>query len=181
MAILMVTFKINAQEFVSSDVRLSKEAIGKTTSVVSENAVIRLNNQNDEFVFSIRLFPILTSTNENDSITSLNQKMVVDYKAIFPIDDLDFFDAGNEGKRYTLYGDLTVNNITKPLQLDFYLQQYIAPDISIQDIQIYPVRISFAFEINPAEFGLDNETAKFTEKIIVVVGNGIINKSTGSF
>ena len=170
---IMMSVNLTAQDFISSAVRLSKEAIGKTTSVISENAVIKLNEQTDEFTFSIRLFPILTTATENDSIASLNQKIIMNYIAVFPIDDLSFFEAGNNGKRYTLKGDLTINEVTKPYELDFYLQKNLPQDLTTYT---YPVRISFALEINPAEFGLDNETAKFTEKIVIVIGNGIINK-----
>jgi hypothetical protein len=174
---IMISVSMTAQDYISSNVKLSKEAIGKITSVMSENVVIKLNEQNDEFTFSLRLYPILAGINENDSIASLNQKIILDYKGVFPIDNLSFFEAGNNGKRYTLKGDLTVNNITKPHELDFYLQESLPQDISTMDIHTYPVRISLALEFNPAEFGLDNETAKFTEKITIVIADGIINKS----
>ncbi len=174
---ISISVMAQAQEYVSSDVKLSKEAIGKTTADIVENAVIRVNEQNDEFAFSIRLFPILASSNDNDSIATLNKNMVLDYKASFPIDDLAFFEPGNNGKKFILRGNLTINNISKPVQLDFYLQEYMPQGLATKDIQTYPVRMSFALEINPAEYGLDNETAKFTEKIIIVVGNGIINRT----
>ncbi|HEY0029906.1 MAG TPA: hypothetical protein VGC65_04030 [Bacteroidia bacterium] len=173
---------IAAQEqYIASPVRLSKEAIGKISSVITENALIKLNNQNDEFTFAIRLYPILTSSSTNDSITTMNQNLVVDYKAEFPIDDLDFFDVGYEGKTYSLNGDLTIYNITRPLLINFYLHESTPEDINAKNIRSYPVRISFAFEINPAEYGLDYETANFTEKIIIIVENGIINKPSANY
>lgn len=177
---LMITVKIAAQEYVASPVKLSKEAIGKISSVLSENAVIILNDQNDEFAFAIRLFPILTALNEGDSIARLNQSLVMDYQAGFPIDDLDFYMPGNKSKQHSMDGNLTINNITKPVKINFYLYESVPQDISSKDVHTYPLRISFALEINPAEYELDIETAKFTEKIIVVVKNGIINRASNN-
>jgi hypothetical protein len=176
--LLMMPLSIHAQEFIASHVKLSKEAIGQTSSVSSDNAVLKLDDQTNRFSFSIRLFPILTSPNESDSIATLNQKISMSYKADFPIDNLEFYDAGANGKQYTMDGELSVNGITKPFRLNFYLQGAMAQDVNSHDIHSYPARISFAITINPAEYALDMETAKFTEKIIIMVENGVLNRSS---
>ncbi|MFL5764130.1 MAG: YceI family protein [Bacteroidia bacterium] len=176
--LMLLSSSVIAQEYIASKAKLSKEAIGKTTSVSSDNAILKLDEQSNKFSFSIHLFPILTSTSENDSIARLNQQMIMDYRADFPAGDLDFTTNISESKQYSMDGDLTVNGITKPVKIYFYLQPSIPADNSSRDVHGYPVRMRFALEINPAEFGLDIETAKFTEKITVMIDNGIINRTS---
>jgi hypothetical protein len=173
-----LAFSCDAQEFIASRVKLSKEAIGKVSTVTSDNAVIRLTEGSNNFSFSLQLYPILSGLNENDSIATLNQKITMTYKAEFPISDPDFYNIDTKSKQYTMDGDLTVNGFTRPVKISFYLMPAVAADVSSRDIHGYPFRISFALEINPAEYGLDIETAKFTEKITVMVDNGIINRTT---
>jgi polyisoprenoid-binding protein YceI len=171
-----MVFFLPKQQYVASHAHFAKQTFGDSVQkVAEENAIIKLDYQTNEFNIDVNLFNILTSPNENDSIRDLNRTITLNYKTAFPVSDLDFFATANDDVNYTLEGELRINNVTRPAQLKMGLRRAPVQEF-ISGIYNYPVRVSFMININPAEFNLDNETAKFTEWIHVVVENGIVNK-----
>jgi hypothetical protein len=173
--LLTVSFQLPAQEFIGSHVRLTKEAVNQPVSVKDDNGIIRLNDQTNEFSIYVQLWQILTSANESDSIADINKHLRVNFRGQFPISDFAFY-TGDE-KTYQIPGKLTINHISRAISIVCSFHKSISENFDENDVHSYPVRISFAIEINPADYNLDIETAKFTETIIVAVENGIINKS----
>lgn len=174
------TFHTPDQEFIASTVRFSKYIETGRTLSTNEFGVIRLNNENDEFVFDVPLYSILTSPRNNDSITALNKKMLVHYKADFPVNDLDFLANDGAQKTFSIQGELTINNITLPVNTVFSLHGAMEQADEARGIKSYPVLVSFLIEINPAEYNLDFETINFVRSIYIEVSNGVINRTNGS-
>jgi hypothetical protein len=185
---LSITYGIVGQEFIGSNTRLMKtretvidcktlceeQRIIKTSS--SEDVgLIKLNGQTNEFNFNVPLYNIL-STNRNDSISSLNKSVVANYRAIFPISDLDFFTSGTQTS-LQIQGELTVNGRTRPATMSLNLQEALPYNLDNRDVHSYPVLVSFALEISPADYNLDFETINFTRSITIEVRNGVVNRS----
>lgn len=173
---LSFTIGIYGQEFIGNTAKLSK--FKDTTAAVfysaNEICLIKLNDQTDEFIFNLPLFNILSSST-NDSITALNKLVFASYRADFPVSNLDFFSSGAEAS-FDITGELTINGITKHAPLHLSLQS--APILeNNRDIHSYPVKISFAMDINPAEYFLDYETINFTRTITIEVSHGVINRT----
>jgi hypothetical protein len=173
----MITFQAAAQEFIGTNVRFSKDIEAGTSLSADQIGLIRLNNQSDEFSFDISMFPILTTPRDNDSIKSMNEKVVLSFRSQFPVNDLDFLSNDGSEKNFTIPGELTINNRTRPVTMIFGMHSSMARNDESRGIESYPVLISFIIEINPAEYGLDFETINFVRTIYVEVRNGIINKS----
>jgi hypothetical protein len=175
----VIAFQVTAQEFIGSNVRLSKEI--ETGGAFSSNEIglIKLNDQNNEFVFDLPLFSILSTPN-NDSIISLNKGVVLHFRTDFPVSDLDFLSNDGSEKTFTVPGELTINNITLPVNMNFGLHSSMAQVDDARGIKSYPAMVSFVIEINPAEYNLDLETINFVRSIYVEVRNGIINRSTST-
>lgn len=183
MAIAMRTY---SQEFIGSSTNLWKETgncdlyTGTCHYSASEVGILKLNDQNDEFSFDVSLFPILTSPAENDSITSMNKNMYLNFSARFPIGDLDFYESNATESTLNIPGEITINGITKQVNLIMGIHVAIAHDVESRDVHSYPVRASFIIDINPADYNLDFETINFISLISVEVRNGVINKSNFS-
>lgn len=174
----MITLQAAAQEFIGTNVHFSKEIENGGSHSADEIGLIRLNNQSDEFSFDISLFPILTTPRDNDSIKSMNEKVVLSFRSQFPHNDLDFLSNDGSEKTFTVPGELTINNRTRPVTVILGMHSSMALDDETRGIDSYPVLISFIMEINPSEYGLDFETINFVRSIYVEVRNGIINKSS---
>ncbi|MDF2436671.1 MAG: hypothetical protein K0Q95_1047 [Bacteroidota bacterium] len=167
-----------AQDFIGTNVRFSKEIETGGSYTAGEIGLIKLNDQNDEFSFDISLFPILTSPAANDSITGLNKQVDLNFHAQFPAGDLDFLANDGSEKTYSIPGELTINNITRPVKMVFGIHSSMTQANGALGIKTFPALVSFIIEINPAEYGLDFETINFVRVIRVEVRNGILNRST---
>ncbi|MCW3102163.1 MAG: hypothetical protein JWO09_603 [Bacteroidetes bacterium] len=176
----IITFQAAAQEFIGSNVRLSKEIETGGSYSSSEIGLIKLNDQNDEFVFDIRLFPILTTPKDNDSITTMNKSVVLHFKTQFPVSDLDFLSNDGSEQTFTVPAELTINNITRAVNIRFGLHSAMAQTDEARGIQSFPAMVSFVIEINPAEYNLDFETINFVRTMYVEVRNGTINRTTNT-
>ncbi|MES2139605.1 MAG: hypothetical protein V4511_07835 [Bacteroidota bacterium] len=169
-----ITFKTYAQEFISSNVRVFRET-GETISY-SENemAVIKLNPQTNQFRVDFCVFLI----QKNDTLKETNQQLSLDFRGLFPISDLDFYDLeGESRKTYTIIGELTINNITRSYtKIDFALHRSNFPNIYSPNVLSYPYNISFQLEINPIDFCLESILPNCPRTIFVEVKDGIINK-----
>lgn len=174
----IITFQSTAQEFIGSNVRFSKEIETGGSFSADEIGLIKLNDQNDEFVFDIRLFPILTTPKDNDSIASMNKSVVLHFKTQFPVTDLDFLANDGSEQTFTVPAELTINNITQPVNIRFGLHSSMSRTDDARGIKSYPAMVSFVIEINPGEYDLDFETINFVRTIYVEVRNGTINRTT---
>jgi hypothetical protein len=173
----LIALEVNAQDFVGSNVRLSKQIETGGEKNADEIGLIKLNNQNDEFSFDVALFPILSTPKDNDSIRDMNKKIFLKFTTHFHFTDLDFgANDGNE-KHFTVPGEITLNNKTLPINLDVGIHGAMALTDENRGISTYPVLMSFIIDINPGDFGLDFETINFVRTISVEVRNGIINRS----
>jgi hypothetical protein len=176
----IITFQMTAQDLIGSNVRLTKEIETGGSFTASEIGLIRLNDQTNEFSFEISLFPILTSPKGNDSITNINRKVFLRFRADFPISNIDFFVNDGTEHDITLPGELTINNRTFPVNMQMGIHGALEQKNQARGIESYPVLISFMVEVNPAEYGLDFETINFVRSISIDVRKGIINKSTAT-
>lgn len=184
---LSLTCGIVGQEFVGSNARLiriretvidntiSEEQKVNNTFTAEDIGLLKLNGQTNEFNFSIPLHNIL-SISRNDSITSLNNMVVANYRAIFPITDLDFFTSGVQTS-LQIQGELTINGKTRPSTMFLSLQEALPYNLNNRDIHSYPVLVSFAIEILPSDYNMDFETINFTRTITIEVRNGVVNRS----
>jgi hypothetical protein len=174
----LIALQASAQDFVGSTVRFAKEIETGGKLDATHIGLIKLNDQNDEFVFDIPLYPILTSPRDNDSITTMNKNIMLHYRADFPVSDLDFLANDGSESSFVIPGELTINNITRPVKMNLSVHG-AAPYIDeARGIKSYPALISFTLEINPAEYNLDFETINFVRTIYVEVRNGVINNTT---
>lgn len=188
-AILMsiVVMKSYSQEFIGSNAKLFKETenCNNLAPIVcgfstNETVLIKLNEQNDEFSFDVSLFPILTTPKSNDSIASLNQNIYATFSGKFPVSNLDFYESNATESSFSFPGELTINGITKPVNLSVGIFASNDRDEASRGIDTYPVKISFSVYINPADFKLDFETINFVSSILIEVRNGVINKFNGN-
>lgn len=173
----VITFHIPDQEFIASNIHFSKYAETGKTFTANEFGVIKLNNENDEFVFDVPLYPILTSSKSNDSINNINRKVLLHYKADFHVADLDFLSNDGSQKTFTIPGELTINNVTLPVNTTFSMHGAMEQADENRGIKSYPALISFVIEINPAEYNLDFETINFVRTIYIEIRNGVINRT----
>lgn len=184
--ILMVfAVRTYSQEFIASNAMLSKESENCNSQspifcryFATEVALLKLNEQNDEFSIYIPLFSILTSPKGNDSIANLNKNIYATFIGKFPVSNLDFYESNATESAFSFPGELTINGITKPINISMGIFASTDRDEASRGIDTYPVRISFTIEIDPGEFKLDFETINFINSIIIEVRNGVINKST---
>jgi hypothetical protein len=180
---MVIAVRTYSQEYIGSNTKFSKESehCNKDTAIcrfsAGESGIISLNAQNDEFSFTIPFFKILTSPKNNDSITDLNKNILVRFRGKFPISNLDFYNSNATESSFTFPGELTINEITQPVNLTANLFASVAIDDASRGLDTYPVRINFRMEINPADFKLDFETINFVRSITLEVRNGIINKT----
>jgi hypothetical protein len=173
----LLSFQLIAQDFIGTNVRLSKviETGGDFSS--TDVGLIKLNNQNDEFAFDIPMFTILTSPKHNDSITDMNRRVTCSLRMKFPVDELDFLANDGTEMNFKIPGELTINNVTLPVMVDIGMHSSRAKVDEARGIKSYPALVSFALEINPQEFGLEFETINFVRSIVIEVRNGIINRA----
>lgn len=165
-----------AQEFVSSKVHIFRENGEIISSSENEYSIIKLNGQTNQF--SVDLCVLITNPYKTDSTEGINQQLNLNFKGLFPIEDFDFYDlAGQEGKIFTMTGELTINDIRKSYsKMNFALHRSTFPSSYSRDIHSYFYHISFIMEINPEEFCLDNIIANCAKTIMIEVEDGIINK-----
>ncbi|MCE3279587.1 MAG: hypothetical protein K0S44_1778 [Bacteroidetes bacterium] len=173
----MITFQAAAQEFIGTNVRFTKEIEAGGSKSTDEIGLIRLNNQSDEFSFDISMFSILTTPKDNDSIKHMNERVNLSFRCQFPHNDLEFLSNDGSETEFTIPGELTINNRTRPVNLILGMHSSMIKNDETRGIDSYPVVVSFIMEINPAEYGLDFETINFVRSIYVEVRNGVINKS----
>jgi len=176
----IITFQAAAQEFIGSNVRLSKDIETGGSFSANEIGLIKLNDQNDEFVFDIRLFPILTTPKDNDSIATMNKSVLLHFKTQFPVADLDFLSNDGSEETFTVPAELTINNTTRAVNIRFGLHSAMVQTDEARGIKSFPALVSFVIEINPAEYNLDFETINFVRTLYVEVRNGTINRTTNT-
>jgi hypothetical protein len=176
--LLATSISAVGQDFIGTNVRFSKDIETGGSYTAGEIGLIKLNDQNDEFSFDISLFPILTSPASNDSIRGVNRQVDLNFHAQFPSGDLDFLSNDGSERIYTVPGELTINNITRPAKVMFGIHSSMSQTNEALGIKTFPALVSFIIEINPAEYGLDFETINFVRVIRVEVRNGILNRST---
>jgi hypothetical protein len=179
-----MTIKMSAQEFISSRASISSDNEGLIPSE-NESVLIQLNEQTSLFSVSSCILLKSLKGNKNDSALLINRQMYLNFKAPFPIDDLNFYDINNNEKLYSMSGELTIGEVTVPFKINFSLHGYTPQDIATNDIHSYPALISFTMEINPDDYRLENVPSCFAgncfEKLIMVaIKNGTINKSNDS-
>jgi len=139
----IITFQAAAQEFIGSNVRLSKDIETGGSFSANEIGLIKLNDQNDEFVFDIRLFPILTTPKDNDSIATMNKSVLLHFKTQFPVADLDFLSNDGSEETFTVPAELTINNTTRAVNIRFGLHSAMVQTDEARGIKSFPALVSF--------------------------------------
>ncbi|MES2590733.1 MAG: hypothetical protein V4608_02525 [Bacteroidota bacterium] len=173
--LMSMALKMYAQEFISSPVQFSKEMGENISATGNDYAVIKLNTHTHEFSMGSCLVMAI-----NDTVTGKNEQynLTLNFAGKFPIDNIDFYDVVNDDNIHTINGELTVNNVTQPYNINFGLHTANASsNIYSQDIRSSVTRISFAIELNAADFELFAIPVTFAKVIVIGVKNGVINKT----
>jgi hypothetical protein len=178
---LMLLTGLKAQEYIGSTVDFTKIRADSVITTAKGSGTINLSQETNEFIINIPLAPILVSSYANDSINKVSSLLYMHYKSVFPENTLVLDNIVRDRRTYKMLGEISINGIRRPLiiSIDLYKPLSQAP-VNITDPPdvpgAYPVHISFMIEINPAEFNMDYETAKFTQTILVQVDYGTINR-----
>jgi hypothetical protein len=181
--LMLVVLKTSAQEFINSRATISVDS-DVPIPFKDETVLILLNEQTSFFSVSSCIL-LRTVKLNNDSSATSNKPLFMNFKAPFPITNLDFYDPNNDKKQYTMNGELTIAETTKPFTIDFNLHSYASQNTVTNDFHSYPALISFTMQIDPDDYNLQNVPSCFSnfcfaKLIMVSVQNGTINKSNES-
>ena len=173
--LFVIVCNTTAQEFLNSNARIFRETGESISHSEDEKSVIKLNPQTNQFRVDFCVWLNKTS--------SADQQLTLEFTGPFPINDLDFYDLEGEGRKtYAIIGELTINNITRTYtQLHFTLHRSNLPNNYSPNVISYPYNIAFLFEINPAEFCLENILENCPRTLFVEVKDGIINRFTNGY
>jgi hypothetical protein len=171
---ILVSFVPEQNDFVTSHISVMKETGESMISSDNSYAVIKLNTYNQQLdINSCVLLTISDSITKKDELFSLS----LNFTGQFPIDNLDFYDVANDKNIHTANGILTVNNVPHSYRLNFGLHGPNSINFRSQDASSYQAQINFAMEIGSVDYGLNDIPANVTKAILVVIKDGIINKT----
>jgi polyisoprenoid-binding protein YceI len=111
-----------------------------------------------------------------------NNLLELTFNGQFPIDNFSYYFNVNDNDTYNMNGLLTANGISIPYTLTFTVRTLPTADpidendINAIDDYYYPVKISFAIEMDPKDYKLNLEPIALKNVIIAEVVDGIINK-----
>jgi hypothetical protein len=168
----------SSQELLATEVTLTVKNAADEDVFFPSTAIFNLNDASKQFYGLVDIFPAVPNRDAEDSLAQMGKPLQLKLTGIFPLQNMDFFTVADNGKSATMELTCNLNDVETKKQLTFYLVILKnASDLNNNDIAPhYQGRISFAFLINPAEYGLDQPPFAIKTPVMVNVSTAVINK-----
>jgi polyisoprenoid-binding protein YceI len=169
--------QVVAQDYAGSHVCLSRKTSVGMISESCDNGVLKVSENKSELTFNLPLSPVLNSVNDNDSVARIHRNAVLNFRAHFPVTDLQLSAQDLNQKLYSLEGILEINGIEKPYRLNFHLSKPGYTDLQTAGKDTYAAQMNFVLEFDTSDFGISSGDNKEKNSVVTIkVAAGVLNK-----